>query len=230
MNRGHAARRNRLKRRIMRVPEKLPKNVFLIDDHAVLRASLAALINMRSDLQVCGEASDPTECVGALEAARPDIILLDLSVKHCNALPLLPALRARFPDMPVLIVTLHDDLFLAEIAMESGAAGYVTKVEAAATVISATRHVLAGGYFLAKRLADEAVRRLRQTRRDPVANLTARELQLLRVLAKWMRPDWLIGREGGEPEEWQTARTAMLRKLDLRNTLELLVFARLWTK
>jgi DNA-binding NarL/FixJ family response regulator len=124
------------------------KEVLLVDDHAVVREGLAQLIGQCRDLKVCGKAGDAREALKALEACRPDIAVVDMSLPGADGLDLIREVRARRPSLPILVLSMHPEELYAERALQAGAQGYITKHEAAETVLGAIRRVLAGYFYL----------------------------------------------------------------------------------
>jgi len=129
------------------------RRVLVVDDHPVVRMGLAQLINKEDDLAVCGEAENET---GALEAAhqlRPDVALVDWSLKNKDAAELITTLHQDYPRMSILVLSIHEEMFYAERALRAGACGYVMKQEAAGKVVEAIRHVMTGHPYLSERAA-----------------------------------------------------------------------------
>src|ERR1700678_3543183 len=129
------------------------KTVFVVDDHPLLRQGLAMLINRESDLMVCGEAEEAPTAMKALAAARPDILIADISLNGPDGLDLLKNLRILYPDLPVLILSMHDESIYAERALRARANGYIMKQEATEKVLVAVRRILAGDIYLSDRMA-----------------------------------------------------------------------------
>jgi len=116
--------------------------VFVVDDHPIVRQGLALLINRESDLTVCGEAEDAQTAVQAVATAKPDILVVDISLNGPDGLDLLKDIRMRYPDLPVLILSMHDESIYAERALRAGAQGYIMKQEATEKVMVALRRIL----------------------------------------------------------------------------------------
>jgi undecaprenyl-phosphate 4-deoxy-4-formamido-L-arabinose transferase len=130
------------------------KRVLLVDDHAVVRTGLATLINEESDMVACGEAENERSALETVQRLRPDVAVVDWSLKSRDASELLETMRQQHPRLPVLVLSIHDEVFYAERAMRAGARGYVMKREAADKIVEAIRHVAAGGYYLSGRAAN----------------------------------------------------------------------------
>src|SRR5271163_507644 len=131
------------------------KTVFVVDDHPLLRQGLALLINQEPDLMVCGEAEEAHAAMKAIAATKPDILIADISLKGPDGLDLLKNLRASYPDLPVLILSMHDESIYAERALHARANGYIMKQEATEKVLVALRRILGGDIYLSDRMANK---------------------------------------------------------------------------
>src|SRR5436190_2174704 len=109
---------------------KRTSRVLVVDDHPIVRQGLASLINREPDLMVCGEAEDANSALQAVETLQPDILILDISLNGPTGMDLLKSVRAQNPNLPVLILSMHDELVYAERALRAGANGYIMKQEA----------------------------------------------------------------------------------------------------
>lgn len=166
-----------------------PIRIFLADDHAVLRAGLKALLNAEPDMEVVGEAGDGQSCIQAATQLRPDVILLDINMPHCNGLEALVELRRQAPLSRILILTMHDDAGYLRQVLAAGGAGYVLKQAADTELLSAIRTVYNGGVFLhpahTKILFEDTLPAPSSTppTDTPLARLSDRELEVLRLIA-----------------------------------------------
>ena len=129
------------------------RRVLVVDDHPIVRQGLTMLINREPDLMVCGEAEEMHSAMEAIAALRPDIVLLDISLGGPDGLELLKQLRARDDDLPVLILSMHDESIYAERVLRAGANGYIMKQEATELVLTALRRILAGQVYVPDRVA-----------------------------------------------------------------------------
>ena len=131
------------------------KAVFVVDDHPLLRQGLALMINREPDLMVCGEAEEAQTALKEICARKPDILIVDISLKGPDGLDLLKNLRALHPDLPVLVLSMHDESIYAERALRARANGYIMKQEATEKVLVAIRRILAGEIYLSERMANK---------------------------------------------------------------------------
>jgi DNA-binding NarL/FixJ family response regulator len=136
-------------------PHTQKKTVFMVDDHPLLRQGLAMLINREPDLLVCGEAEEASAAMRAIAATRPDIVIADISLNGPDGLELLKTLRTLYPDLPVLILSMHDESIYAERALRARANGYIMKQEASEKVLVAVRRILDGEIYLSSRMANK---------------------------------------------------------------------------
>ena len=127
--------------------------VFVVDDHPIVRGGLAQLINQEADLHVCGEAADAASAFDSIEALKPDVAVVDLSLHGPDGLELVKNLRARHVPVPVVILSMHDESLYAERALRAGARAYLMKQEATEQVLVALRRVLAGDIYVSERMA-----------------------------------------------------------------------------
>src|ERR1700678_563024 len=163
------------------------KTVFVVDDHPLLRQGLAMLINRESDLMVCGEAEEAPTAMKALAAARPDILIVDISLNGPDGLDLLKNIRALYPSLPVLILSMHDESIYAERALRARANGYIMKQEATERVLVAVRRILAGDIYLSDRMAHKLLHQYISGSADinsRLSTLSDRELEVFRLIGE----------------------------------------------
>ncbi len=138
------------------VAERPRKKVFLVDDHPLVRMGLTNIINQEPDLAVCGETDGEGQVVQLVQGLQPDIAVVDWSLKDKDATGLIATLRQHLPQMPVLVLSMHEELFYAERALRAGADGFIMKQEATEKIIEAVRTVCAGRAYLSGRMAQVA--------------------------------------------------------------------------
>src|SRR5271155_55821 len=164
------------------------KTVFVVDDHPLLRQGLALLINREQDLAVCGEAQEAQTAMTEIAAKKPDILIADISLNGPDGLDLLKNLRSLYPDLPVLILSMHDESIYAERALRARANGYIMKQEATEKVLIALRRILAGDIYLSDRMANKLLHKyISGATADMNSRLSAlsdRELEVFRLIGE----------------------------------------------
>ena len=164
------------------------RQVFVVDDHPIVRQGLALLINQQPDLSVCGEAEDAQSALESLASLKPDILVVDISLQGPDGLDLLKAIRSRDADLPVLILSMHDETVYAERALRAGAQGYIMKQEATEQVLIALRRILSHDVYVSDRIASRMLQRYIGTSKADCAasmtELTDRELEVFRLIGE----------------------------------------------
>jgi|SRR5579863_2152866 DNA-binding NarL/FixJ family response regulator len=162
------------------------RKIFIVDDHPVVRQGLALLINREPDLVVCGDAEEANAALQKIASLKPDVVLVDISLNGPDGLDLLKNIRMRDQNLPVLILSMLDELLYAERALRAGASGYIMKQEATEQVLVAIRRILGGEIYLSNRMADKILHHFAggasASARSPVADLTDRELEVFRLI------------------------------------------------
>jgi DNA-binding NarL/FixJ family response regulator len=144
----------------------MKKKLFIIEDHPLFRTGIIHLLSTEADLEICGEAESRQEALSLLaKNFNPDLVLLDLSLKDSNGLELLKDIHYSNPDLPILVLSMHDEQFYAQRVINAGGRGYVMKQEAAQNILKAIKTVLSGGIYLSPVLQD----RLSSTRTSRVS-------------------------------------------------------------
>jgi DNA-binding NarL/FixJ family response regulator len=173
------------------------RSVFIVDDHPLVREGLTNLINGQDDLIVCGEAKDSAEAIGGITKERPDVAIIDISLANESGLELIKQLVSQFPQVAVVVLSMHDEALYAERAMRAGARGYIMKHETSKSVLASLRRVLAGGVYVSERIVNRMALRLSSPRRSiassPVERLSDRELEIFQLLGKGRSPSQIAG-------------------------------------
>jgi DNA-binding NarL/FixJ family response regulator len=167
------------------------KKVFLVDDHPMVREWLTTLINQQSDLKVCGEAASAKEALKLITNTKPHIAIVDISMDGGSGIDLIKTIKALCPVIPevaIMVLSMHDELFYGERALRAGARGYVMKREATGNVLQAIRRVLRGEMYLSERLAmlmaEKFVEGKPSDTSSPMAVLSDRELEVFQLLGR----------------------------------------------
>jgi len=171
--------------------------VFIVDDHPLVREGLTNLINGQDDLIVCGEAKDSTQAINGIAKVRPDVALIDISLENESGLELVKQLKTQFPQVALIILTMHDEALYAERALRAGAQGYVMKHETSKSVLASIRRVLGGGVYVSERIVKRMALRLTSSRQtitsSPVERLSDRELEIFRLLGQGRTTSQIAG-------------------------------------
>ena len=206
--------------------------VFLVDDHPIVRQGLALFIEREPDLMVCGEAEDANSALQAIRDAAPDFVILDISLNGPDGLELLKTLRVRYPNLPALVLSMHDESVYAERALRAGANGYIMKQEAADKVITAIRHILGGDVYLSDRLTKQMLQQFVNgsiSPRDPLAKLSDRELEVFRLIGAGHGTRQIADELHVSTKTVESYQAHIKEKLALRNARELVQYAVEWS-
>lgn len=208
------------------------KTVFVVDDHPLLRQGLAMLINQENDLMVCGEAEDAPTAMRAIAASRPDILIADISMNGPDGLDLLKNLRMLYPDLPVLILSMHDESIYAERALRARANGYIMKQEATEKVLVAVRRILDGEIYLSNRMANKLLQQYMsgQTAQTDsrLAALSDRELEVFRLIGEGLGTRQIAEALNLSMKTVESYQAHLKEKLSLRTGRELMQYAIQW--
>lgn len=209
------------------------KRILIVDDHAVVRQGLVALIAEEDDLVVCGEAENGQKALGELRRLHPDVVLLDISLPGSDGIELLKSMLAEFPKLPIVVLSMHNESLYAIRALRAGGRGYVTKTEAIAEVLVALRKVLAGDLYINPRFSERLVFNAIQSRdgkmtNSPVDQLSDRELEVLQHIGKGLGTRDIAATLNLSIKTIETHRAHIKEKLGLKDAAEVTRFAAEW--
>ena len=208
-----------------------PCRVVLVDDHPIVRAGLAALIDAEGDLEVCGQAADLDEALAVVDRERPDLVIVDLSLKASSGLDLIRRLAER--GTKTLVASMHDEATYAERALAAGALGYVHKGEATREIVSAIRRVTAGRIYLSESVSEKVVRRAigvggRREAGPLEERLSDRELEIFERIGQGRTTAEIGDALRLSAKTVQTYRQRIKEKLGLETAAELSTEATRW--
>lgn len=198
--------------------------VLVVDDHEIVRLGLREVISHEPDMRVCGEAGETTEAMALAEQTRPDVVIIDLSLKNSNGMELIKDLSARMPETAILVLSMHDESFYAERALRAGARGYVMKEQGTDNIIEAIRKVMAGQIYLSPRMSGfmlEKVAGRGPQHRTPESALSDRELQVFEFIGHGLGPTDVAQRLGLSVKTVETYRSHIKDKLGLKDAAAL---------
>jgi DNA-binding NarL/FixJ family response regulator len=206
--------------------------IFVVDDHPIVRQGLALLINRETDLAVCGEAEDAQTAMQSIATAKPDVMVVDISLNGPDGLDLLKEIRTRYPDLPVLILSMHDESIYAERALRAGAQGYIMKQEATEKVLVALRRILTREIYVSERIANRMLQRYIGNRGSgrpaSIADLTDRELEVFRLIGEGHSTRRIAEELHISVKTVESYQAHIKEKLSLRSARELVQHAIQW--
>ncbi len=208
--------------------------VLLVDDHPMVRERLAEIINSEADLCVCGEAEDRHEALQAIKTSKPDLAIVDLTLKDSYGLELIKDIRSRWPNVRILVVSMHDESLYAERVLRAGALGYITKQEASRNILVAIRRVLADGIFLNPKTSNQLLSRLSghggTVAATPGELLADRELQIFELTGQGLNTRDIAARLHIAVKTVETYRSRIRHKLNLPDRSAFLRSAISWSR
>jgi DNA-binding NarL/FixJ family response regulator len=208
------------------------KSVFVVDDHPIVRQGLVQLIEQEPDLKVCGEAADVKEARASLAKLTPDIVILDLSLRDSDGLELVKDIRSKYQQLPVLVLSMHDESIYAERLLSAGANGYIMKQAAADQLLVAVRRVLAGGIYVSERVGASMIERFAVSGRvqsaNPIDRLSNREVQVLNLIGRGKTTREIAGNLNLSVKTVESHRQRIKKKLNLHTAPQLVQFAVNW--
>jgi len=203
--------------------------VLLVDDHPIVRQGLGQLINEEPDLSIVGEAEDFQQALAAIDTANPDVAIVDISLKDRSGIELIKEIRAKRPDLPILVLSMHDESLHAERVLRAGAKGYIMKQEATEQVMNAIRRVLRGEVYLSERMSSRMVNRLvagpQNVGGSPIERLSDREFEVFQMIGQGVGPSEIAEKLGLSVKTVETHRERIKEKLNLASGSELIRYA-----
>lgn len=208
------------------------RKVFLVDDHPLVREWLTNLINQQSDLAVCGEAETAPRALDAVAKTKPDVAIVDISLRDSSGLELIKSLKEMHPEIATLVFSMHDESLYAERALRAGAKGYIMKRETTRNVIDAIRRVLEGKLYISPTVAEEITARSVSGRaasaQTPVELLSDRELEVFEMLGQGLGTRQIADALRVSIKTVQAYCARMKEKMNLGSATELLREAIRW--
>ena len=201
--------------------------VLLADDHKIVRDGLRRIVEESGDMEVIAEASDGREAIQLVHNTAPDVAVIDISMPGLDGLEVVSQLRGHYPELPILILTMHEEGQYVVRAIQAGAMGYITKQSAPEQLLTAIRRVYDGNRYLTDEAAEALALRIAKgtNGQSPLESLSMRELQVLRRLAMGHTNREIAIAYHISIKTVDTYRARLLKKLDLRNNAELSRFA-----
>jgi len=208
------------------------RRVMLVDDHPIVRQGLRRLIEAEPDLEVCGEAETAREAKSMIRDIDPDVVIVDVSLAQGDGLELVKDARAHYPNLPLLVLSMHDEVIYAERMLSAGANGYIMKQAASDQFLVALRRVLEGGIYVSESVGNTMIEKFAAggayTPSNPVDGLSNRELQVLHMIGKGLSTRQTAEALNLSVKTVESHRQRIKRKLSLQTSAQLMQYAVNW--
>ncbi|MDE3021810.1 MAG: response regulator transcription factor [Pseudomonadota bacterium] len=200
--------------------------ILIADDHTIFRDGLKQIISDEPDMVVAGEAMDGNEVLHKIRERHWDLLILDMSMPGKNGIALIQQIKALYPDLPVLILSMHHENQFAIQAIKAGASGYITKNSATSQLIDGIRKIFSGGMFMSSGIAEKFAMLLRNPSSSlPHTLLTAREFQVFQMLVEGQKLSQIAATLTLSIKTVSTHKTNILQKMNLATTASLVHYA-----
>ena len=208
--------------------------VFIVDDHPVVRDGLTTIINHERDMNVCGEADDAHQAFKAVTELKPNVVVVDISLKSTDGIELTKNIKARYPNLFVIILSVHDESVYAERALLAGAQAYLMKDAVSENIIKAIRTVLNGEIFVSNTISKKFLHKIARdktgTNKTPIEKLSDREFEIFRLISQGYKASQIANQLHLSTKTIETYRSRIKEKLNLANAAELLRYSIKWAK
>ena len=208
--------------------------IFIVDDHPLLRRGLAELINREVDMVFCGEAEDSPSAMKLIAQIKPDLVIVDISLKGYNGIELIKNIKAFDPKIQVLVLSMHDESIYAMRVLRAGAKAYVMKQEVVDKVMEAVRRIRAGKVFVSERVAsrmlDQVVVGGDPAPDSPVDLLSDRELEIVNMIGSGLPTREIAAKLHISIKTVESHRARIKEKLSLQNAIQLVQFCVRWVE
>lgn len=202
-------------------------NVVIADDHPFIREGIKKVVNSKTGLEVVGEAEDGNELLDILEEITPDILVLDITMPGKSGLELLKHIKILYPDLPVLILSIHSEERFAIRALRAGAYGYLTKTSISGELIKAIHKITTQKRkYITSEVAEQLVSQIDSNNYNPIhEELSDREFQVLCMIARGMKVTDIAQELSLSPQTIHTYRTRIKEKMNVSSNVEMTRYA-----
>jgi DNA-binding NarL/FixJ family response regulator len=215
-------------------PPATKRRILLVDDHPMTREGLAANVSRQTDLEVCGEAGNPAEAMSALARLKPDLMVTDMTMPGRSGIEFIKDAHSLLPDLPILVLSMHDEMLYAERALRAGARAYLMKDAGSAKVLEVIRLVLSGQSYvsaqMSARLLDAITGRRPRGSTSPIEKLSDREFEVFRLLGSGKSTKEVAEALHLSPKTVDVHRGRIKEKLQLKDATSLLHHAVRWVE
>src|SRR4029434_1904863 len=194
--------------------------IMVVDDHPMTRNGIADWIRREQDLSVCAEAQNAEQALDAVLKSKPDLVLTDITLPGKSGLELIKDLRAMQPDLPVLVVSMHDECLYAERVLRAGARGYIMKHERGDDIIRAIRRVLSGKLYVSEQMSARILEgvsgRQPATQYAVIKHLTDRELEVFQLIGQGLSTQQVASKLHLSAKTVDAHRASIKDKLEIK--------------
>jgi DNA-binding NarL/FixJ family response regulator len=210
------------------------KNILLVDDHPLMRKGLAMTLDAEADLHIMAQVESAEEAIDAVNQQLPDIAIVDISLPGMSGIELIKHLLALHPELPILVVSRHDETLYAERAIRAGARGYIMKLEAGDVIVKAVRRVLKGGIYVSDEINERLLMGMMSGRQSvaesPLEVLSDRELEVFELTGRGLGTREIAERLHLSVKTVESYRARIKAKLNLNTATELVQHAVQWVE
>ncbi len=214
--------------------QKRRYKIFIVDDHPIVRKGLSQLINQEPEMTVCGEAEDAGSALEFFKKNKPDLAIIDISLKGIDGIELIKKIKERYPDILTLVVSMHDESLFAERALRAGARGYIMKQEAIEKMMDAIRKVLRGELYISEKVSEHIVKKFidgkHEPAKSPIEILSDRELEVFNLIGQGYKTKQIAEAMHVSVKTVEAYRSKIKEKLSLKNSTELIKHAIYWVE
>ena len=214
--------------------EENKSKILIVDDHPVVREGLTTIINHEKDLIVCGYAEDDHLALKAINELKPDVIIVDISLKDSDGIDLTKNIKHRYPKLPVIVLSIHDESVYAERALRAGARAYLMKEVLSENITNTVRTVLKGEIYVSDTISKKFLHKIAgdkaATTKTPIENLSDREFEIFRLIGVGYKASQIAKRLHLSVKTVETYRARLKEKLNLADANELLQYSIKWAK
>ena len=205
------------------------RRVLIVDDHPIVRQGLRRVMENEDDLTVCGEAETARDARTAIKELNPDVVIADISLKQGDGIELVRDVRAHYPQLPILVLSMHDETIYAERMLSAGANGYIMKQAASEQFLVSLRRVLDGGIYVSEAVGNNMIQKFAAggsyISANPIDRLSNRELQILHMIGKGMGTRETAQSLHLSVKTVESHRQSIKRKLNLSTATQLMRYA-----
>jgi DNA-binding NarL/FixJ family response regulator len=205
-----------------------------VDDHPIVRQGLSMLINQEEGMKVCSEAENDKSALAEIENKKPDMLIIDISLKGINGIELSKNIRMLYPELPILILSMHDETVFAERALRAGANGYLMKQEGTEEVINAIKKIMNGQTYLSDDMTEHLIQKFIHgnlaAEDTPIMQLSDRELSIFELIGLGFGTKQIAEKLSLSGKTIETYRDKIKKKLQLKNSIQLIQHATQWVK